>query len=211
MAECARTSARSCGQGLIDGPGDYFNTFDPLAAERLRGHRCLVHGLHRLHAGDAVSSSVHRTTRGHRRRGDRDVDRAQPRHHAGADGIARSGLGAPRRSFWPQDHGRAIAGELCRPVHRDGIREERLAGAGRARHSGTVRGLRFVVGGHGCRIGPAREDAVRDRRRANRPANRTGSRSGDRRSARQPRRAPAGVYRHGAFLPGRAGDGPRDV
>ena len=39
-----------------------------LAAQCLRRHRRVVHGLHRLHAGDAVPAAVHRPARRHRRR-----------------------------------------------------------------------------------------------------------------------------------------------
>ena len=90
---------------------------------------------------------------------DRDVDRRQPRRHAGAHGAAVAGVGTARRSLRPQDHGRAIAGQLRRADGGDGLRHAGVARVRAARGPGTVCRLRIAVGRDGGRVGAARSHA----------------------------------------------------
>ena len=134
-----------------------------LAPQRLRRHRRQLHGLHRLHARDAVPAAVHRPARRHRRRADRDLDRPQPRRHAGADGAARAGLGPARRSLRPQDHGRAIAGQLRRADGGDGVRHARRGTCSRC---ARCRGCSPATARCRSRWRPSRRRATGCRRRS---------------------------------------------
>ena len=115
-AHGAGSGSRPCGDR-----GDH----SILAEEPVRRHRGEFHRLHGLHARDAVPAALLPAARRPRRRRDRDVVGAEPRHHAGADRDPGAAVGPARRSLRPQDHGRPVARELRRHDVGDGVRHAR--------------------------------------------------------------------------------------
>ena len=75
----------------------------------------------------------------------------------GADGAAGARLGTARRSLRPQDHGRAVAGQLRRADRGDGVRHARVARARAARRQGLFAGYGSLS------VAMAAESAPRDR------------------------------------------------
>src|SRR3954453_6624717 len=86
-----------------------------LAPQSVRGDRRVLHRLHRLYAGDALSSAVLPAARRHRGWRDRALVGAEPGRDARAHGAALAILGPPGRSIRTEDHGRAIAHQLHLP------------------------------------------------------------------------------------------------
>ena len=141
-----------------------------MAPQPLRGHRGVVHRLHRLHAGDAVPAALHPPARRHRRRRDRDVDRASA--SASRRRSRRcwrpSGDGSADR-VRPQDHGRALARQLRRRDGGDGVRHARRGTSSRcARSRGCSPATARLSLTMAAESAPREQMAVGDRHRCRR-------------------------------------------
>ena len=94
---------------------------------------------------------------------DRDVDRPEPRRDARAHGAARARLGTARRSLRPQDHGRAIDGQLRRSCLR---RWATSRGRGTSSCCARCRACSRATGRCRWRWPPSRRRATACRRRS---------------------------------------------